>query len=312
MTEKQRQIEALRHQWKIKNAEVFIFDESKNTCYACGRPFDDSDIADKTQDQYTSFSKNKADQLAKIDKDGGTLKSEIATLDETIKGNLKRVEELTAEGTRLFEISSKPLAQPATPVLDSNEEYQKLKKISEQTIPQVQSVDVSDQNDMKQAIQEGIDSLRRILSTRDVIARNNLRIEELKAQEKDYSRQIAELEKAEFTIESFQKEKMSLVEKSINSMFKLVKFQLFRTLVTTGAEEQCCTTTVGGVPFSDLNHAAQLQAGIDIANALSQYYGVSAPIIVDNSEAVTHFLPTDSQLIRLYVTLDKELTVVNE
>ena len=68
---------------------------------------------------------------------------------------------------------------------------------------------------------------------------------------------------------------------------------------------------VNSVPYSDLNHAMQINSGIDIINALSKHYGVTAPITVDNAEAVNDLEPTDSQLIRLVVTKDPQLVITN-
>jgi len=66
---------------------------------------------------------------------------------------------------------------------------------------------------------------------------------------------------------------------------------------------------VNGVPFSDANRADQINAGIDIINALSKHYGISVPIIIDNAEAVNQFIPTEAQTILLYVTTDKTLKI---
>jgi hypothetical protein len=57
-----------------------------------------------------------------------------------------------------------------------------------------------------------------------------------------------------------------------------------------------------GVPYEGgLNNAARINVGLDIINTLGQHYGFSAPIFVDNAEAVTQLIDTDSQVIRLVV-----------
>lgn len=297
----------LREEWlyqnekKLEMADDFI-------CPTCKVPFV-GDNLQKFQDVFTSnFNQDKSKKLDSISKEGTSKKAKV-------QANEKRIIEI---GVQYSEMAAKekeylllivPLQQPKEINLEENKEYQSMKKITEQEVPTIRVVDTSDQQDMKNALQEGIDSLRDILSNRTTIERNNARIEELKADEKRYSKELADLEKNDFAIESFQKKRMELVEQSVNDKFKLVKFKLFKTLVN-GGEEPCCETMVNNVLFSDLNHAMQLNAGIDIANALSQFYGVSAPIIVDNAEAVNVLQPTDSQLIKLYVTLDKELTVI--
>ena len=76
-----------------------------------------------------------------------------------------------------------------------------------------------------------------------------------------------------------------------------------------GALKPTCECSVGGVPYSDLNNADKINAGIDIINAICTAKGVSAPIFVDNAESVNQIIPSLSQIIRLVVTTDKELTI---
>ena len=75
--------------------------------------------------------------------------------------------------------------------------------------------------------------------------------------------------------------------------------------------EDCCACTVNGVPYSTLNSGHRIVAGLDIIQSLSELYGVSVPIFVDNCESVSNGnLPDmDSQMICLYVSEDKQLKV---
>jgi hypothetical protein len=76
-----------------------------------------------------------------------------------------------------------------------------------------------------------------------------------------------------------------------------------------GGEEPCCETLCNGVPFIDANHAKQINTGIDIINTFSNQYKTTAPIFVDNCEAVNEVIKTESQLIKLLVTTEKNLTI---
>ena len=63
-----------------------------------------------------------------------------------------------------------------------------------------------------------------------------------------------------------------------------------------------------GVPYSSLNSGMRINAGIDVISALSAFYGVRVPLVVDNAETVTALRPLDAQVIRLVVSADdKEL-----
>ncbi|WP_319001311.1 hypothetical protein [Clostridium estertheticum] len=66
---------------------------------------------------------------------------------------------------------------------------------------------------------------------------------------------------------------------------------------------------VQGIPFNDANTASQINAGIDIINTLSSYYEVEVPLFIDNRESINQLIETDSQVINLVVSLDKELKV---
>jgi len=62
------------------------------------------------------------------------------------------------------------------------------------------------------------------------------------------------------------------------------------------------------VPFPDLNHGMQINAGLDIIRAMTEKTGHSAPIFIDNAESVTRLLaPEAAQIIRLVVSRDPAL-----
>ena len=69
-----------------------------------------------------------------------------------------------------------------------------------------------------------------------------------------------------------------------------------------------------GVPFSSLNNGHRIVAGLDIIRSLSDLYGISCPVFIDNSESVNeeNFPEMDAQMIHLVVTGDKELRVESE
>jgi hypothetical protein len=63
------------------------------------------------------------------------------------------------------------------------------------------------------------------------------------------------------------------------------------------------------VPYSDINNAAKINAGLDIINTLCTHYNAFAPVFIDNAESVNSLLPVNSQLIRLVVSKDKKLKI---
>ena len=113
-----------------------------------------------------------------------------------------------------------------------------------------------------------------------------------------------------FSIEEYTRHKARFVENSINSLFRVARFRLFREQANGGLEERC-DVVCDGVPYMGLNNGAKINVGIDIINTLSRHFGVSVPLFVDNAESVTRLEGTDTQVIRLVVSeKDKELRVV--
>jgi len=110
--------------------------------------------------------------------------------------------------------------------------------------------------------------------------------------------------------ELFIKAKVNLLEDKINSRFRMARFKMFKENINGGVEP-CCETLYRGIPFSSMNNAAKINVGVDIINTLSEHYdGFTAPIFVDNAEAVTQLIETRGQLIRLIVSKpDKKLRV---
>ena len=64
------------------------------------------------------------------------------------------------------------------------------------------------------------------------------------------------------------------------------------------------------VPF--YNSKKKINVGLDIINALTSYYKVNAPVFIDNAEAVTEFVPVNSQTIKLIVDESAPQLVVKE
>ncbi len=127
------------------------------------------------------------------------------------------------------------------------------------------------------------------------------RITELEKQERELAKKLEETDQQIFLTEEFTKAKVSMLEEKINNTFKLASFKLFTEQVNGGLAE-CCEATYKGVPYADLNNAMRINLGIDVINALSRHYDVTAPVIIDNAESVTELTESAGQMIRLVVS----------
>src|SRR5690606_19631424 len=171
-------------------------------------------------------------------------------------------------------------------------------------------VDVSELKSKLDALNTERDAIKSELQQEEVIKRADQRIAELSLEEKTLAQAIADIERELFTIESFEKEKSTRIENSVNQRFQFVNFKLFETQIN-GGEVPTCKALIKGVPFSDANTASKINAGLDIINTLCMHYKANAPIFIDNRESVIELIHTDSQVINLIVSeVDSKLRVV--
>jgi hypothetical protein len=107
---------------------------------------------------------------------------------------------------------------------------------------------------------------------------------------------------------------MNTISGHINAKFKGVRFKLFEQLINGGMKETCVMQVNSNgsyVDYGNANHAAQILGGLDVIDALSELYGVEAPVLIDNAECLDtqHQPKSHSQLILLKVSDDKDLTI---
>ena len=184
---------------------------------------------------------------------------------------------------------------------------QQIKDLEAQ-LSEMKPVDTKELQTQKSNLETKANSLRAQIIQKDQEDKVKLRISELRVTEGDLSQQLADLEGMDFLADRLEKVKINLIEESLNKRFWMVRFKMFNTLIN-GSTEPCCDILINGVPFPDANNAAKINAGIDIINALSAHFDCTAPIFVDNAEAVNEIIPTNSQLIRLVVTTDPQLKI---
>lgn len=159
-------------------------------------------------------------------------------------------------------------------------------------------------------LQADVERLEIDKASRIVADQAKKRIEELKANQKSLAKQYDELSEKQAMLVEFSRTKAELLEQRINDKFPTVRFRLFEQQVN-GELKDTCDTLYGPnlVPYNGgLNRAAQINAGLEIINALSAHYQVVAPIFIDNAEAVTQVAVTAGQQIQLIVSAgDKQL-----
>lgn len=332
-------VKRLLNDWKVEKAKTFPefvpfepLSDSATVCPTCGQELPEDvkkkNIADyeaRKQAHEDDYNKRKADfeadhekKLADITKAGSEaakLRDEAKKKVETLESMVKTYEQKIEEAKRVYgEEKSKLDKIPKVADISNDAEYKATnEKISalEKEIAELSSV-VSDNAELEAKKSILKDEIAEIAG--EILAADNSkvkeRIAELEAEQKEVGQKIANQEMMIDLVEDFIRTKMNMISKKINEMFKIVSFKLFSEQINGGLKETC-ECTVNGVPLSSLNNGHRIVAGLDIIHSLSNLYGVSCPIFVDNAESINDFnVPEmDAQMIYLTVTDDKELKV---
>lgn len=306
----------LREDWEVENAKVLEWGENDFVCPCCHRPFEADNIEAKKAEMLKNFNEAKNKKLDDIDQQGVTRKTELDGIKQRIevltKDILQISEEQDSRRKQLVTLKEKLGLEnkevklvTAAELLAANLEHIKLKNqiqdLKEEIDLMQPNVDTSELKEKKANIQNLLEASKKTLAVKDQIEKTEQRISELKGEEKNLSQQIADLEKSEFVMQEFTKTKIDTIEARINGMFSLVKFKMFEQQVN-GGESETCECTINGVPYSDLNTASKINAGLDIINALCSFYQVSAPIFIDGRESINDILPVQSQVVNLVVS----------
>lgn len=307
----------LKNKWYSEDAKVFEFDEKYCICPTCKRAYETNDIEKTRQDMIENFNLTVAQNKEKITKQGQEINKTIDSFKIKLSDADKEIGKLKGDISSLKdkkkELEFKTFNFEPSINLDSNQEYQTaLQEINELEVklnkPSEVNKNIEELKAKKESLKLDLEMVNKDLSYKQINEDHRERINELLELEKSLSQQIAALEGKEFLCEEFIKTKVELLESSINSKFKYVSFKLFDTQVNGGLVETC-EALINGVPFSNANTASQINAGLDIINALCSHYEVQAPIFIDNRESVNSLIETNSQVINLIVSQDKSLRV---
>lgn len=314
-----KHIEGLRKEWHAVNEEAFdvVVDD---VCPTCGQSLPAEQVEEAQERALGEFNLKKAERLSEINEAGKKSKAEMEKILAEIDGTQKTIEEMKAG----IEATQKDIAKleadlaEAEAKKDGYKDLPEYKKIAEEKVElekilDGEQVDVAPQTarigiEMKK-IDELINEALTTKASLEAHKKGQERIEELEAEQKKLAAEYERLESELYLIEEFTRTKVDMLTDKINEKFKLARFKLFEIQIN-GALKEVCETTMGGVPWNDLNSGGQMNVGLDIINTLSDYYDFAPPIFVDNAESVTKLTPTKAQMVALVVSeKDKELRI---
>lgn len=265
-----------------------------------------------------AFEDNKRKCLGEITERGNATVSAIKERQEELKRLEADLEQAKADSIKFNKESAEAMEElnklPAYADLSANQEYEVLQlqvsKMEEALRNMDTGADYRSQLRIKLAgLREELSAVEKKIASADNTAVEE-RITELQEEQREVGQKVADQEKMIFLLESFIREKMNHISESINAKFHTVSWKLFANQINGGMKETC-ECMVNGVPYSSLNNGHKIIAGLDIISSLSGLYGVTAPVFIDNAEALNDFnIPEmDCQMVLLKVSDDAELRV---
>lgn len=313
----------------------WVFDESTTVCSLCGQRLPEdkidslrADFSQRKADAIETFNEEHAKTLAMIVDDGNACAEMIKKLTENnkeLENTINTLKLHEAEEIDIIKGFDEQISKiPAFADYMQNAEYAKLKAKQDKLLADIAELEskgadkaVEDLKADKAKLKSQLDEVNKVIAQ----AANNVmiddRIETLHDEQKEIGQKVADQEQMLYLLEEFIRFKLNKVSESINSHFKTVNFKLFEMQLNGGMKD-CCECTVNGVGYSDLNNGHKILAGLDIIRSLSELYGVSCPIFVDNAESLTSNYTSDSQLVLLiakkpqYMDEDGEIHDVDE
>ena len=305
-----KRIITLQSEFDTFNAQQF----NKESCPTCGQALP----ADKQEILEAEFNTNKS---KKLEEWKGLIESAVklkANYEEQQEIMVSKIDSLTTEASQYndaYNVKFKEYEAYSEPNLEDDPVYADLKaqlfllEIDDE--PGADTEELTKLDEELSSMKSKKAALETELNKFKLIDDINHRILELENQQQKLVAEKNALDEASFLMDEFIKAKVNMLEDVINSRFKLARFKMFNVMIN-GNIEECCETTYKGVPYRSMNNAARINVGLDIINALTSYYKVNAPVFIDNAEAVTEFVPVNSQTIKLIVDESKPQLTVEE
>lgn len=317
--------------WKLIKARTWEWNEDDAFCPTCKQPLPEDQVQKIREESEKAFLSNKAEDLKKLRNDATKIKEDVKACEKEIESykleqkttqtQLDKAEAVLKEAQKALEEQVKKENEKVTveTLLAEKPEYKqvcdRIEKVeAEQEKPSDEGMSEENKKmkadlEKKMKDQEAeLDVLHARLSVR---AQWEKVSEQMKAVENDrkvWQEQLDELDDKIEAVSDYQKMACEAMENIVNKHFKIVKWSMFRRQLD-GTDKPWCECSMDGVPYADLNTAKKINAGLDIARALKEYYQVNVPCVIDNAETVLEPLYDGGQQIRLTVTEDKELTI---
>lgn len=317
--------------WKLIKARKWEWNEDDAFCPTCKQALPEDQVQRIMEESKRAFLNNQASDLKKLGDDAARIKEEVKKCEETTEyfktqqkatqTQLDKAEAELIEARKALEEQTKKEEEKVSveSLLAANPEYkQACDRIREKEAEQEKPSDEGMSEEDKKLKAELETKLKDLEAEREVFASRlavkaqwekvNAQMDALQENRAQWKEQIDALDEKIKAASDFQRRSCEVLEENVNRRFKLVRWKMFRRQLD-GTEKPWCECSVDGVPYSDLNTAAKINAGLDITNTLKRHYGVDVPCVIDNAETVQEPLYEGGQQIRLTVTDDEDIVI---
>lgn len=301
---------------KVEQIKATVFDDNSTVCPVCHRVYE-SERVEELKKHFEDDKKSKLEEansaldLAK--KDLENKKPERTLIEIRIKqleNSKTALEKALSEPTNVSEITNDGTSayQPEIDRLNAEiESVNNLMESKKSSMPNMASLSAEEMN-----LQGELRECEIQLGKADLNNEIDEKIEALRKQQIEFEQAKANAEKILYQLSLIKQAKNTRLTDEINKHFKLVKWKLY-DYQKNGEIKDVVIPTVNGKDLGvALNNALVIRAKMDICMGLQNFYNEHYTIFVDNAESLdTHnqtLLGNDTQIIRLCVSDDKELT----
>ena len=309
ITSLESKVDEFRNRWISVNNEVF----SGGSCPTCGQDLPTAQL----QTARDQFEANKQKRLDDILQAANSYKESKAQAEARLHIQQEEIQQIEADiQKKEQDIAAAEASAVAIVDMDGYADKKhaiqvRIDKLNEDLYEMMQaSADVVGKLRMEMSeVTSKISEYMAIISKESLLDYSKQRVDQLRQDAKNAAECLEAIEKMLYLIDEYSRYKTRFVEDSINGLFRIARFRLFREQANGGIEDRC-DVVYDGVPYISVNNGMKINLGIDIINTLSTAYGVRVPLFVDNAESVTKLEKCGSQIIRLVVSEnDKELRV---
>lgn len=306
-------------EFKEVSSSQWSWNDDDSFCPHCGQILPQDKLQEIKEESNKNFNNNKAKKLKELSELAASIKKEITEANKLLKDNddkeadtlakLKAARENLSSAER--ELEKIKLEKPKTYelILSEKEEYSKVKEEIEQLQAELDNPTVTDEEasrviealyEQRDTLEDEIEHLEERYAQKASIDKINARITEVNEDKKKFQSQIDELDRQIDIASEFVQRSFEILSERVNDKFSFVKWIMFQT-TNDGEKKPYCECSHDGVPYSALNDASKINAGIDIAHTICNFYEVSVPMLIDGCESVQKPIYEGGQQIRFSV-----------